>query len=84
MPFCSEIQEELNTEIRVGKLIDTVEYDYTTFHLSMDCFWAEVVSGNLELKEVETARWLYKSELDSVAWLPIDVTIIDRIKIAMS
>ena len=75
-----EIQEELDTEIRVGDLIDTIEYDYPTFHLSMDCFWAEVVSGNLELKEAEAAKWLTKEELDSVEWLPADITLIEKIK----
>ena len=75
-----EIQEELDTEIRVGNLIDTIEYDYPTFHLSMDCFWAEVVSGNLELKEAEAAKWLTKEELDSVEWLPADITLIEKIK----
>ena len=75
-----EIQEELDTEIRVGDLIETIEYDYPTFHLSMDCFWAEVVSGNLELKEAEAAKWLTKEELDSVEWLPADITLIEKIK----
>lgn len=75
-----EIQEELDTEIRVGDLIDTIEYDYPTFHLSMDCFWAEVVSGNLELKEAEAAKWLTKEALDSVEWLPADITLIEKIK----
>ena len=65
-----EIREELDTEIAVGDLIDTIEYDYPTFHLSMDCFWCEVVSGELVLKEAEAARWLTKEELDSVPWLP--------------
>ncbi len=75
-----EIREELDTEIRVGELIDTIEYDYPTFHLSMDCFWAEVVSGNLELKEAEAAKWLAKEELDSVKWLPADIILIEKIK----
>lgn len=75
-----EIMEELETEIRVGDLIDTIEYDYPTFHLSMDCFWAEIVSGNLTLKEHEAARWLTKETLDSVDWLPADVTLIEKIK----
>ena len=75
-----EIKEELDTEIRVGRLIGTIEYDYPTFHLSMDCFWAEVVSGNLELKEAEAAKWLTKEELDSVEWLPADITLIEKIK----
>ena len=75
-----EIMEELDTEILVGEFIDTIEYDYPTFHLSMDCFWAEVVAGNLELKEAEAAKWLAKEQLDSVAWLPADVTLIDKIR----
>ena len=75
-----EIMEELNTEIKVGELIDTIEYDYPTFHLSMNCFWAEVVSGHLELKEAEAAKWLTKDQLDSVAWLPADITLIDKIR----
>lgn len=75
-----EIIEELETEITVGELIDTIEYDYPTFHLSMDCFWAEIVSGDLVLKEHEAAKWLTKEELDSVDWLPADVSIIDRIR----
>jgi len=75
-----EINEELDTEISVGDLITTIEYDYPKFHLSMDCFWAEIVSGNLELKEAESARWLTKDTLDSVEWLPADITIIDLIR----
>ena len=74
-----EIHEELDTEIRVGELIVTIEYDYPTFHLSMDCFWAEVVAGRLVLKEAEDARWLTKEMLESVQWLPADQTIIDAI-----
>ena len=75
-----EIKEELEVDIKVGDLIDTVEYDYPTFHLSMDCFWAEIVSGNLVLREHEAAKWLIKDELDSVAWLPADVTLVEKIK----
>ena len=75
-----EIMEELETEITVGELIDTIEYDYPTFHLSMDCFWAEIVSGDLVLTEHEAAKWLSKDELDSVEWLPADITLIDKIK----
>ena len=67
------------TEISVGELIDTIEYDYPTFHLSMDCFWAEIVSGDLVLTEHEAAKWLTKDELDSVEWLPADITLIDKI-----
>ena len=74
-----EIREELDTDIEVGDLIGTVEYDYPTFHLSMDCFWCTVVNGNLILKEAQEARWLGKSEIYSVQWLPADITIIDRI-----
>ena len=75
-----EIMEELDTEIKVGGLIDTIEYDYPTFHLFMDCFWAEVTAGHLELKEAEAAKWLTKDQLDSVAWLPADVTLIEKIR----
>ena len=78
-----EIIEELDTEIKVGELIDTVEYDYPTFHLSMDCFWAEVKAGHLELKEAEAAKWLTKDQLDSVAWLPADILLIDQIRKCM-
>lgn len=75
-----EIMEELETEIEVGDLIDTIEYDYPTFHLSMDCFWAEIVSGDLVLKEHKAAKWLTKEELDSVEWLPADIILINKIK----
>ena len=75
-----EIKEELETEITVGELIDTIEYDYPTFHLSMDCFWAEISSGNLVLKEHEAAKWLLKDELNSVEWLPADVTLSEKIR----
>ena len=75
-----EIMEELETEITVGELIDTIEYDYPTFHLSMDCFWAEIVSGDLVLIEHKAAKWLTKDELDSVDWLPADITLIDKIR----
>ena len=75
-----EICEELDTEILVGELIDTIEFDYPTFHLSMDCFWCEVVKGDLVLKEHEAAKWLNKNTIDEVEWLPADVTLIDVIK----
>ena len=78
-----EIIEELDTEIKVGELIDTLEYDYPTFHLSMDCFWAEVKAGHLELKEAEAAKWLTKDQLDSVTWLPADILLIDQIRKCM-
>ncbi len=75
-----EIMEELETEITVGDLIETIEYDYPGFHLSMDCFWCELVSGDLTLKEHEAAKWLDKDSIDSVDWLPADITIIEKIK----
>ena len=67
-----EIMEELDTEISVGEFIDTVEYDYPDFHLSMDCFWCEIIKGNLVLKEHEAARWLTKEQFGEVEWLPAD------------
>ena len=75
-----EIMEELDTEISVGELIDTIEYDYPEFHLSMDCFWCEMVSRDLVLKEHEAAKWLDKEMLYSVDWLPADVRLIEKIK----
>ena len=78
-----EIMEELDTEISVGELIDTIEYDYPTFHLSMDCFWCEIIKGNLVLKEHEAAKWLTKGKMDSVEWLPADITIVGKIKEAL-
>lgn len=75
-----EILEELVTDIEVGNLIETIEYDYPTFHLSMDCFWCTIVSGDLVLKEHEAAKWLTKEELSSVDWLPADITLVDTIR----
>lgn len=75
-----EIKEELETDIEVGDLIDTIEYDYKTFHLSMDCFWATVINGGLKLKEAEESTWLTKETLYSVKWLPADIILIDKIK----
>ena len=74
-----EIKEELDTEIEVVELLDTVEYDYPTFHLSMDCFICNIKSGDLVLKEHEAAKWLSKDELDSVDWLPADLGLIPKI-----
>ena len=74
-----EIKEELTAEIKVGDLIHTIEYDYPDFHLSMDCFWAEVVRGQLVLKEAEAAKWLGKDEMDSVKWLPADFEVVEAI-----
>ena len=75
-----EIKEELDTEIKVGELIHTVEYDYPNFHLSMDCFWCEIVIGDLVLKEHEAARWLNKETIDDVDWLPADTELVQKIK----
>ena len=75
-----EIKEELNASISVEEFLHTIEYDYPTFHLSMDCFWSEIVSGDLVLKEHEAARWLTKEQLDDVDWLPADVTLIEKVR----
>ena len=79
-----EIMEELDTEIEVGEYIDTIEYDYPTFHLSMDCFWCEVIDGELKLLEAEAAKWLTKDTLYDVQWLPADITLVKKIKAAMN
>ena len=75
-----EIKEELDTTINVNKKIDTVEYDYPNFHLSMDCFICNKLEGDLVLKEHEASKWLSKDELYSVDWLPADKEIIEKIE----
>lgn len=74
-----EIREELEAEIEVGDLIHTIEYDYSNFHLSMDCFFAEVNAGSIVLKEHEAGRWLTKAELETVDWLPADVELVEKL-----
>lgn len=76
-----EIQEELDVKIEVGDLIDTIEYDYPSFHLSMDCFWCNITEGEITLKEAENARWLCKDELYSVDWLPADMKLIEKLEL---
>lgn len=75
-----EIREELDTEIVVGELIDTIEYDYPAFHLSMACFRCEIAKGHPVLKEHEAARWLTQAQLEEVDWLPADRKIINEIR----
>ena len=75
-----EIKEELDTAIEVGDCLTTIEYDYPAFHLSMQCFWCTIVQGTPVLKEHEAARWLDAENLDSVDWLPADLSIIRLIK----
>ena len=74
-----EIREELDAVVAVDDLIGTIEYDYPTFHLSMDCFWCRIVGGTIVLKEAEEARWLTKETLHSVRWLPADIAMVDEI-----
>ena len=76
-----EIREELDAEIEVGESAGRIEYDYPEFHLSMDCFFCVLLSGALILKEHEAAKWLSREELDSVAWLPADLSLIERLKV---
>ena len=75
-----EIQEELDTKITVGELIDTIEYQYPTFHLSMDCYWCEIITGDLVLKEHEAAKWLTREQLGDVDWLPADMRLIGKLQ----
>lgn len=79
-----EIKEELEAIVKVGDLIDTIEYDYPAFHLSMDCFWCEIIDGELKLLEAEAAKWLTKDSLYDVEWLPADITLVEKIKAAMN
>ena len=78
-----EIKEELDVEIQVNEWITSVEYDYPSFHLKMDCFFASIISGDLVLKEHLAAKWLGKDELDSLKWLPADITLIEQLKIIL-
>lgn len=78
-----EIQEELDVTISVGDLIQCIEYDYPTFHLSMDCFWAEIQSGQPVLKEHQAAKWLTKDQLDTVNWLEADLEVVEKVREAM-
>ena len=75
-----EIEEELETRVRVGSLLDTVEWDYPGFHLSMQCYWCEVLEGRLTPTEAAEARWLRRAELYSVPWLPADRTLLEKIE----
>ena len=75
-----EIREELDAQITVGGLLDTIEYDYPSFHLSMQCFWCELVHDNIVLKEHEAARWLTKTTLFDVEWLPADIALVKKIE----
>lgn len=74
------IEEELETEIEVGDYLTTIEYDYPKFHLSMKCYWAKIIEGKPVLLEHEAAKWLTKDTIDSVEWLPADITIIEKVK----
>ena len=78
-----EIWEELETRITVDGLLQTVEWDYPQFHLTMHCYWCHIESGSLTLKEHEAARWLSKGELGNVAWLPADLTLLPAIQAAL-
>ncbi len=75
-----EIKEELDTVIKVDSYLDTIEYDYPDFHLSMDCFICSIVEGNLVLKEHEDSKWIKKEEIDTLNWLPADLIILDKVK----
>ena len=75
-----EIMEELDTEVEVKELFDTVEYDYPKFHLSMDCFICKIKKGDLVLKEHEAAKWLTKETLHTVDWLPADYGLVEKLR----
>ncbi len=74
-----EIREELGAEIEVHDLIDVIDYDYEKFHLHMNCYWATVVKGKLQLIEHEAAKWLEYNDLNSVDWLPADLTLLPKL-----
>lgn len=74
-----EILEELNADISVGELLDTIEWDYPTFHLTMHCFVCSLLSESLHLNEHEASAWLTADTLRSVRWLPADLALLDKI-----
>ena len=78
-----KIKEALDVMVSVGDLIDTIEYDYPTFHLSIDCFWCEITDGELKLLEAESARWLTRETLYEVPWLPADLNLIKKVATQM-
>ena len=75
-----EIREELDAEISVGNLLDTVEWDYPDFHLTMHCYLCALLSESIHLNEHEAAAWLTTDTLRSVNWLPADVALLDKIE----
>ena len=75
-----EIKEELEADIRVGDLIDVIEYDYPAFHLSMKCYWCSMISEKLHLLEHKAAKWLAKEEIGTVDWLPADRVLLGKIR----
>ena len=78
-----EIKEELDIDIAVGDLIDVIEYDYPDFHLSMTCYWCEIINGDIKLLEHQDAKWVDKNNIEIVNWLPADITILDKIKLGI-
>lgn len=75
-----EIQEELGIDITVDKFLCTTDYDYPSFHLTMHCYLCRIISGEIELREHKSARWLTVEALDSVEWLPADKEVIEKLK----
>ena len=75
-----EIKEELDTEIAVGELFTTINYDYPTFHITMHCYLCTIENGSLTLLEHEAAKWLSLDQLDSVIWLPADQIVIAELQ----
>lgn len=78
--LCREIKEELDTEIAVGELFTTIDYDYPTFHITMHCYLCTIENGSLTLLEHEAAKWLSLEQLDSVTWLPADLLVIAELQ----
>ena len=78
--LCREIKEELDTEIAVGELFTTIDYDYPTFHITMHCYLCTIENGSLTLLEHEAAKWLSLDQLDSITWLPADQIVIAELQ----
>lgn len=75
-----EIKEELDSKVKIEKLICTTDYDYPTFHLTMDVYLSTLIEGKLTLLEHEDAKWVSLDSIDNLDWLPADWSVIDEIK----
>lgn len=75
-----EIQEELEVDINVDEFLTTIEYDYSTFHLTMHCFICNIKSGELHLNAHNAAKWITEDEMNTLNWVPADILVVEKLK----